>query len=77
MATTFKDVQFICPFWHRYQVNIIECTEVIDGAILLHRFASRDTCEAHAHRFCKSFNYERCPIYQIAAKKIAENGDEG
>lgn len=75
--TTFKDVQYICPFWHRLSINVIECGEIIDGAILSHRFASRAACDAYANQYCRSFNYERCPIYQMAAQKIAESDDRG
>ena len=71
MATTYKDVDILCPFFKELSKRSISCEGLTDDSILKLWFSSPKSKDLHVEVFCER-RYKNCEIYTMLEKKYEE-----
>ena len=63
MATDWKSVKMMCPFYVSEEKNSIRCEGVLCGSTCTTRFITVGRKAAHQKEYCEK-NYKLCGIHQ-------------
>ncbi len=65
-----ENANFICPFYSKKGTSSIECRDVIPAATVTVRFSKIGDYFRWKERLCKTFDYEKCPLYKLAVERM-------
>lgn len=67
---TRKEVDIKCPFYKRHDRSTrrIRCEGAESGSYSETVFKNQQLWEKHMERLCESFNYDRCPVFEMIYK---------
>ena len=71
MATTYKDVDIICPFYKEHIKCQISCEGITDDSLIKLWFNSPKAKAFHQEVYCEN-RYKYCEIYRMLEKKYEE-----
>ena len=71
MATTYKDVDVICPFFREQAAKYISCEGLTEDSIIKLWFRVQKSKELHSDVFCEG-KYKNCEIYRMLEAKYEE-----
>lgn len=71
MATTYKDVDILCPFFKELAPKGISCEGLTDDSIIKLWFNSPKSKDLHANIFCCN-RYQNCEIYRMLEAKYED-----
>lgn len=71
MATTYKDVDVLCPFFKENKEKGISCEGLTEDSILKLCFNTQKEKELHLKVFCQG-KYKNCEIYNMLERKYEE-----
>lgn len=69
MATLYKSVNVICPFYVSDNAMEIHCEGIFSRTVCKHRFREIGTKDSMFEKYCCSYAWETCKVAQLLKMK--------
>lgn len=76
MSNKSTDVRAKCPFYLSESALRIRCEGAV-GAETVSIFGDSADKDGHFERYCATFRFARCPLYELLATVSADHGERG